>query len=1233
MSDARFVPYAVEAGPEAPPLLPGLSWADLFDPCRLRDLDGAFLARLSAEEPDVAARLVRYRAGEELAPTAVSELLVAAARPLSRFLAGLFGVEAEREKLLAAAGPEASLYRLRWAVVTKRVLKRYPDAASLAGLDPDRTDRDGEALVALLSGDAPTTGAEEALARASGELLDLAAALSTPPPREAAPGPAEARRRVAALRPGAADRGLPAEGDEASLLAAWTALLDAFLARLLHAPEHRARTASWASLRVPRPLRFEALVETQRPYPDLPEAREGLPAHRRHRDGFVLTDPRKGRSEVAVEAHYCLLCHAREKDSCSRGLRARDGSVRENPLGVPLGGCPLEERISEMHQLRREGDSLGALALVTVDNPMLPGTGHRICNDCMKACVFQTQDPVDIPQVETGVLTDVLSMPWGFEIWSLLTRWNPLNRRRPYALPYNGRNVLVVGLGPAGYTLAHHLANEGFGVVAVDGLKIEPLPRDLVGSTTRPPRPVRDVSELKRPLAERTISGFGGVSEYGITVRWDKSFLDLVHLCLARRGTYEEFGGVRFGGTLTAGQAFDLGFDHVAIAAGAGKPTLVPMRNGLLKGVRQASDFLMGLQLTGAYRDDALANLHLDLPVVVVGGGLTAIDTATEALAYYPVHVEKVLSRYETLVAERGEGTVLSGLSAEERAKLERHLAHARAIRAEREEAGRDARAPRLSELCRGWGGSTIAYRRRMEESPAYRLNHEEIAKALEEGIVFAEGLEPVEAVPDEHGAVSAVVFRRGDGTTVTLPCRTLLVAAGTSPNVTYGREHEGSIPFDGRERFFLPHAAERGEDGRFRLVPRPGGAGAFFTGADFGGRFLSYFGDNHPRYAGSVVKAMASARDGAPEIRRLFGEELDALERDGFPGQEERDARWRTFASRMTTLLDARVVRVDRLTPTIVEVVVEAPLAARSFRPGQFYRFQNYEAYAPRVASRPGAPPAPLLIEPCALTGAWVDKEAGLLSMIALELGTSTRLCSALTPGERVVVMGPTGAPTELPEGSTVVLCGGGLGNAVLFSIGRAARQKGNRVLYFAAYRKADDFYKRDEIEAGADCVVFSVDAPPAIPARREQDFSFVGNVVQAMTAYATGALGPTRVKLEEATRVIVIGSDRMMAAVAAARRGALAPHFRPDHVGIGSINSPMQCMMKEVCAQCLQRHVDPVTGKESIVFSCFNQDQRLDSLDWENLRARLTQNSLEEKMANLWLDHLLAVDDPRRV
>jgi len=129
----------------------------------------------------------------------------------------------------------------------------------------------------------------------------------------------------------------------------------------------------------------------------------------------------------------------------------------------------------------------------------------------------------------------------------------------------------------------------------------------------------------------------------------------------------------------------------------------------------------------------------------------------------------------------------------------------------------------------------------------------------------------------------------------------------------------------------------------------------------------------------------------------------------------------------------------------------------------------------------------------------------------------------------------------------------------------------------------------------------------------------------VEAMVAYANGDLGDCPVPLNNVRRIIAIGSDRMMAAVAAARHGILRAHLPADHIGIASINSPMQCMMKEICAQCLQKHRDPKTGKESFVFTCFDQDQEMDRLDWENLRARLRGNSLQEKLGALWLSRLM--------
>jgi hypothetical protein len=85
------------------------------------------------------------------------------------------------------------------------------------------------------------------------------------------------------------------------------------------------------------------------------------------------------------------------------------------------------------------------------------------------------------------------------------------------------------------------------------------------------------------------------------------------------------------------------------------------------------------------------------------------------------------------------------------------------------------------------------------------------------------------------------------------------------------------------------------------------------------------------------------------------------------------------------------------------------------------------------------------------------------------------------------------------------------------------------------------------------------------------------------------------------------------------------LQKYLKPVHVAIGSINSPMQCMMKEICAQCLQPHVDPASGKTTYVFSCFNQDQPLDRVDFAALAQRLAQNAVQEKLTALWIGRCL--------
>ncbi len=1178
--------------PELPALTPGFGVAfdDLYRRDGLVALDRAFVDALAAADAALAGRLAAGRSDPAaLSPKEESALILALAPQLERFLARLFGIDAELDALIRRHEEPAPIWSVKRQFVQRRAANRItPDEAQAF---------DGPAL-------------ERELRHAFGGRFDELAYAT----------------QVAAWMQDEAAHAT--EIDLALRYAAWA----------LHTAAGRDHVRRGVLFKAPAKTDPQRLVAHAQPFSLQGATAYRIdPGHLRRREGFALTDPGTNLVGALDQANYCIWCHAQGKDSCSSGLREKPSpaapaaiTYKKSSFGVALAGCPLAEKISEFQTLKAAGVPIGALAVICIDNPMAAATGHRICNDCMKSCIYQKQDPVDIPQVETRTLKDVLALPWGFEIYSLLTRWNPLNLRAPLPRPRSGRRVLVVGMGPAGFSLAHHLMNDGHTVVGIDGLKIEPLPSQLSGvradGTRVPFAPIRDAMSLYEPLDERMMAGFGGVAEYGITVRWDKNFLKLVRLLIERRGEFALYGGVRFGGTITLDDAFapadagGFGFDHVALCMGAGRPTTLDIPNGLARGVRTASDFLMALQLTGAAHRDSIANMQLRLPVVVIGGGLTAIDTATEALAYYVVQVEKFLDRYQKLAAELGEDAIRARWDAEEREIAEEFLSHARAIGRERREAARAGRPARIVELLNHWGGATVAYRRRLTDSPSYTLNHEEVAKALEEGVVFAEGLTPLAVDTDEYGAVRALRFRRAaaaeegarsDAGAVTLSACTVFVAAGTQPNTVLAREDAAHFFVDGK------YFRACGEDGEpvtpARGSPKPERADVLLTRVP-DGRFVSFFGDLHPSFFGNVVKALGSTKQGFPVVSRVLARRPPADDAD--------DA---AFLGRLNRELRATVHEVRRLTPTIVELVVRAPAAARRFRPGQFYRLQNFAARSPVTAD------TLLQMEGLALTGAWVDPARGLVSLIVLEMGGSSNLCALLEPGEPVVLMGPTGSPTHIPADETAILVGGGLGNAVLFSIGQALRAANSRVLYFAGYKKEIDRYKVADIEAAADVIVWCCDEEPGFRPDRPQDFAFVGNIVQAMEAYAAGRLGTPPIALSEGNRIIAIGSDRMMAAVGRARHGVLAPYLDPHHFAIGSINSPMQCMMKEICAQCLQPQRDPKTGEVTYVFSCFDQDQPLDCVDFHALSDRLRQNSLQEKLTAQWIAHCLPRLAPR--
>ncbi len=199
-------------------------------------------------------------------------------------------------------------------------------------------------------------------------------------------------------------------------------------------------------------------------------------------------------------------------------------------------------------------------------------------------------------------------------------------------------------------------------------------------------------------------------------------------------------------------------------------------------------------------------------------------------------------------------------------------------------------------------------------------------------------------------------------------------------------------------------------------------------------------------------------------------------------------------------------------------------------------------------------------------------------------------------------------------------MLIGGGVGNAVLFSIGKACLENNNKVLYFAGYKKLSDVFKRALIERASNAVVW-VCEEGLIETSRDQDKSFHGNIVDAIVSYQQGRLG---INLNVIDKIITIGSDKMMKAVNEARKTILKPYLKSGHIAISSVNSPMQCMMKEICAQCVQQHINAKTGERSFVYSCSNQDQDMGCVDFDFLSERLKQNSLQEKLTAKWIDHV---------
>ena len=174
----------------------------------------------------------------------------------------------------------------------------------------------------------------------------------------------------------------------------------------------------------------------------------------------------------------------------------------------------------------------------------------------------------------------------------------------------------------------------------------------------------------------------------------------------------------------------------------------------------------------------------------------------------------------------------------------------------------------------------------------------------------------------------------------------------------------------------------------------------------------VTFLGDTHPVFHGSVVKAIASAQRSYPSVMKVM--------QRGAPSDPDALA-YRAFRAEMEHRFQARIVSVDARHPAVVEVWVRAPMAARNFRSGQFFRLQTYEGSSPLVEG------ARLQIPLATVSGAGVDGDK--VRLMILRWGAYPEIAARLQPGDPVVLMGPTGAPVPIPKDKTILVIAGAWG------------------------------------------------------------------------------------------------------------------------------------------------------------------------------------------------------------
>ena len=190
-------------------------------------------------------------------------------------------------------------------------------------------------------------------------------------------------------------------------------------------------------------------------------------------------------------------------------------------------------------------------------------------------------------------------------------------------------------------------------------------------------------------------------------------------------------------------------------------------------------------------------------------------------------------------------------------------------------------------------------------------------------------------------------------------------------------------------------------------------------------------------------------------------------------------------------------------IVPNLHMLVLHAPDIVEEIQPGQFVIVHSGE----------GAERIPL-------TPADWNPEDGSLTIVFMEVGTSTGKLADLRPGDKIpTVVGPLGKPMEIDHFGTVICIGGCYGMGSIFPIVRALKEKGNRVITIMEGRSKNLLYGEDKLSKYSDRV---------IKITRDGSYGYKGHIKEGVDVIRETGIVPDRVIVNGCTTLSYMTSQQ---------------------------------------------------------------------------------------------------------